>query len=186
MPEHILPAVVGRGSQDHLHLIILTVAIDFIRGADDLLAVGRETCADHETRYVYDSVRVVETGIAKLTTDMTRHGLAKRPEKDVQRIWQPICPTLVQHFDGRVSNLLRRARFNAPLLLATIRNPRYRLPYLTAPKIGSLWVRMLEDTWQEHNLCSLEDVPIPVDVHIARATVRTGVCAVRSQARSRS
>ena len=41
MPEHILPAGVDRGSNEHLHFITLTVAIDYMRNADALWAAEK-------------------------------------------------------------------------------------------------------------------------------------------------
>jgi hypothetical protein len=174
MPEHILPPGVERGSREHLHFITLTVAIDYMRDADKLWAAARQTFADPETRYVFEPARVVETGIAKLTADMSRYRLAKRPHKDVQQIWQAICLTLAQHFDGDVDDLLRQGEFDGPRILNVIRSGRYRFPYLRGAKIGPLWIRMLEDSWQGHHFTGLEKLPIPVDVHIAAATVMTG------------
>lgn len=173
MPEHILPPGVERGSQEHLHFITLTVAIDYMRNADDLWAAGRQTYADPETRYLYNPKRVVEIGIAKLTADMTKHQLAKRRRQDIG-IWQTICLTLVEHFEGEAYTLLQRADFNGPKMLATIRNRKYSFPFLKGAKIGPLWVRMLQDSWQGQYLSGLEELPIPVDIHIAAATVMTG------------
>ena len=173
MPEHILPPGVQRGSREQLHFITLTVAIDYMRDADHLWAAGRETCADPETRYLYDPPQVVQTGATRLSADMGKYGLALRPQKDLS-IWQTICLMLVEHFQGDVLHLLQQARFDAPAVLATIRNPRYRFPYLKGDKIGPLWLRMLEDNWQGHHFTGLGELPIPVDIHIAAATVMAG------------
>jgi len=117
--------------------------------------------------------QVAQTDAEKLIADMKKYGLAKKPRKDAA-IWQTICVTLTRHFDGDVYNLLQRANFNALLMLATVRNSRYQFPYLKGDKIGPLWVRMLEDSWQGRHLDGLDDLPIPVDTHIAAATVMTG------------
>jgi hypothetical protein len=82
--------------------------------------------------------------------------------------------TLVQHFQGDVHNLLQQAGFDARSVLAIIREQRYRFPYLKGNKIGPPWVRMLEDSWQGHHFTGLEQLPIPVDIHTAAATVMTG------------
>jgi hypothetical protein len=55
--------------------------------------------------------------------------------------------------------------------------------YLRGPKIGPLWLRMLRDNVGISRLRNLEKVPIPVDIHVARATLATGV--VRGQFRGR-
>jgi hypothetical protein len=56
-------------------------------------------------------------------------------------------------------------------------------PYLRGPKIGPLWLRMLGDNVGMSQLRNLEKVPIPVDIHVARATLSTGI--VRGRFRGR-
>jgi hypothetical protein len=173
MPEHILPNGVERGTREYLHFITLTVAIDYMRNADALWESSRQTYADPLTRYLYSPSQVVQTDTEKLITDMRKYGLVKKPRKDADT-WQTICASLTRHFDSDAYNLLERAKFDAPLVLATVRNPRYRFPFLKGPKIGPLWVRMLEDSWQGRHLANLDELPIPVDTHIATATVMMG------------
>lgn len=52
-------------------------------------------------------------------------------------------------------------------------------PYLRGDKIGPLWLRMLRVIVGITELKNLDKVPIPVDIHVARATLTTGV--VRGQ-----
>lgn len=48
-------------------------------------------------------------------------------------------------------------------------------PYLRGDKIGPLWLRMLKDNVGINKLWNLDKVPIPVDVHVARATLALGI-----------
>lgn len=48
-----------------------------------------------------------------------------------------------------------------------------RFPYLSGNKIFPLWIRMLHDNIGI-KLNNIDKIPIPVDVHIARATFATG------------
>ncbi len=173
MPAHLLPRGVDRGSRAHLHFVTLTTAINYMRDADALWEASRRTYEAPQTHYLYTPRQVAQTDTDKLIADMKRYRLARKPNKDAD-IWQTICITLTRHFNGDVYNLLERANFDAPLVLATIRDRRYQFPYLKGPKTGSLWIRVLEDRWQGHHLENLDRVPIPVDVHIAAATVMTG------------
>jgi hypothetical protein len=52
-------------------------------------------------------------------------------------------------------------------------------PSLRGDKISPLWIRMLRDNVGITCLKSLDKVPIPVDIHIARATLSLGI--VRGQ-----
>jgi hypothetical protein len=173
MPAHGLPQAVERGSREHLHFVTLTTAINYMRDADALWEASRRTYADPKTRYLYAPRQVAQTDAEKLIADMKRYRLAKKTTKDAG-IWQTICITLTRRFDGDVYNLLERANFDAPLVLAAIRDHRYQFPHLRGPKTSSLWIRVLEDRWQGHHLNNLDKVPIPVDTHTAAATVMTG------------
>lgn len=173
MPEHILPRNTERGSHEHLHFITLTVAIDYQRDADKLWEASRLTFADTQTRYLYNPAAVAQTDFSKIARDMRKYRLSKKEEKDAQ-IWHSVCLTLTRHFDSDVYELLQSVNFNAQAALELIRDPRYNFLYLKGPKIGPLWLRMLEDSWQGHHLEALEKLPVPVDIHIATATVMTG------------
>jgi len=58
-------------------------------------------------------------------------------------------------------------------------NSLYRLPKkctsIRRDKIGSLWLRMLRDNVGIKKLKNLDKVPIPVGIHVARATLAIGV-----------
>lgn len=174
MPEDLAPPGVAAGSEEHLRFITLTVALDYMRDADQLGEAGRRTYADPETRYLFDPVRVSETGLVKLVRDMQRFGLSRKPNQDAHT-WQQVCTTLAVHFEGRVGLLLQEAGFDALRLLALIRRSWSAggFPFLKGPKISLLWVRMLHDN------CGVELhriglVPLPVDVHTAQATLQIG------------
>lgn len=173
VPGHALPQGVQRGGRTHLHFITLTVSINYQRDADSLWKASRKTFADEQTQYLYDPISVVKAGFDKVKVDMQRYNLSRKTTKD-PGIWTHICDTLVKHFDGDVYRLLESTSFNAPKILATLRNRRYVFPYLKGLKIGSQWIRLLENTWQGHHLIDLDHVPIPIDRHIAAASVMTG------------
>ncbi len=180
MPEDIIPPGVVSGSEEHLRLITLTVAIDYMRDADQLWKAARTAFADPATHYLFLPEVVAQTGLIQVSADMQRLGLSRKHQKDAQ-IWQGICTTLVLHFEGQVSTLLGQAHLDALKLLALIRSPRYRngFPNLKGEKIGPLWIRMLHDNCQV-DLDHLGEVPLPVDIHTAQATIQTG-CVRPSQ-----
>jgi hypothetical protein len=174
MPEDLVPAGVEIGSESHLRFITLTVAIDYMRDAGQLWNAARSTYAEAETRYLFDPVAVAQTGMLRLTADLQRYKLSKKHQVDAQT-WQSICVALVRHFDGQVAQLIDRAGGEAPALLELIRSPRFRagFPFLKGAKIGPLWVRMLHDNCGV-KLHKLDQIPLPVDVHTAQATLQLG------------
>jgi hypothetical protein len=175
MPEDMLPEGVEAGSEEHLRFITLTVAIDYQRNADDLWAAARATYADPATRYLFDPPAVAHTGPMTVVEDMHRRRLSKKAEQDA-RIWQTVCTTLTRHFGGTVHGLLESADYSAPAVLRTVQTPPYAngFPFLKGPKIGPLWERMLHDNCGVR-LRRLAEVPLPVDVHTAQASLQTGV-----------
>ena len=172
MPEDALPVRVERGSEAHLRFITLTVAIDYMRDADALWLSGRQTLADPATAWLYEPEAVAAAGIGAVIDAMQVHGLSKKPTQDAQT-WQSVSTTLARHFLGEVGVLLRRARFDAPGLLALLRDRTLvpGFPFLRGPKIGPLWIRMLHDNCAVA-LERLERIPLPVDIHTAAATLQ--------------
>ena len=78
---------------------------------------------------------------------------------------------------------MENCNWDAPLILARLKADSHLMggkrvkdyPYLRGDKIGPLWVRMLRDNVGLNEIRNLDKVPIPVDVHIARATLALGV-----------
>ena len=186
MPEDVMPTGAKRGSLEHLLFITLTVAIDYQRDANTLWTVSRRTFDDPETRYLYDPESLHKTRLNKIVKDMQKHGLSKKPKKD-PNIWRTVGVTFYKKWGGDPRRFLADCRWDSPTILKRLEND-YHLynrrsvadyPYLRGNKIGPLWLRMLRDNVGVKKLKNLEQVPIPVDIHVARATLATGV--VRGQ-----
>lgn len=186
MPEDIIPNNLVGGSLDHVLFITLTVSIDYQRDASSLWESSRKTFDDPETRYLFNPKLLHETSYEKIVKDMQKHKLSKKPKKDA-RIWRTIGITFYKKWKGDPRNFLEAYNWDSNLILKRLRSDAHpyggRLvsdyPYLRGPKIGSLWLRMLRDNVGITQLKNLENVPIPVDIHVARATLTTGV--VRGQ-----
>lgn len=181
MPEDAPPKGVERGSLDHLLFITLTVAIDYQRDAHTLWNAARQTFEDPEVCYLFDPAAVHAAGNAKVVADMQRHRLSKKPGKDA-RIWQQVAISFLKKWGGDPRNFLADCGMSGPVVLARLAADVHKergrnvadYPYLRGPKIGPLWLRMLRDN-VGIDLSDLDAVPIPVDVHVARASFTTGV-----------
>jgi len=186
MPEDIMPKSVVRGSLEHILFITLTVSIDYQRDAPALWNASRKTFEDPETRYLFDPKALHETSPRKIIKDMQKYRLSKKPQKDAY-IWRTVGVTFYKKWSGDPINFLQRCNWDAPTILKQLKKddhlyngrwvPDY--PYLRGDKIGPLWLRMLRDNVGITKLKNLDKVPIPVDIHVARATLTTGV--VRGQ-----
>lgn len=182
MPEDIIPNNVVRGSLDHVFFITLTVSIDYQRDAPSLWESSRKTFDDPETRYLFDPKLLHEAPFRKIVEDMQKYKLSKKPQKDAN-IWRTVGVTFYKKWGGDLRNFLENSNWDSSLILKHLRNDTHLYngklvsdyPYLRGPKIGPLWLRMLRDNVGIAQLRNLEQVPIPVDIHVARATLTTGV-----------
>lgn len=187
MPEDLLPEGLIPGSRDQLNFLTLTISVDYMRDATELWRSARGAWADTTTRYLFDPATVVQTPINNLKADLVNTGVALRPNRD-GNAWATICGTLSRKWTSDVKTFLADCGFDGPTILTRV----YRdgawsdscwspdFPLLRGPKIGPLWVRMLRDN-ALLELSGLEDVPIPVDVHVMRATLCSG--AIRGRFR---
>lgn len=182
MPEDITPNSVERGSLNHIFFITFTVSIDYQRDALSLWESSRKTFDDPETRYLFDPKLLHETPFRKIVEDMQKYKLSKKPQRDAN-IWRRVGVTFYEKWGGDPRNFFQACNWDSLLILRRLWNDKHirsgrqvsDYPYLRGPKIGPLWLRMLRDNVGITQLINLENVPIPVDRHIARATLTTGV-----------
>jgi hypothetical protein len=182
MPEDILPPGMKRGSLEHLLFITLTVAIDYQRDANKLWDVSRKAWQNPNTRYLFNPKLLHETQPRKIAGDMQETGLSKKINKDPY-IWRTVGVTFFKKWRGNPLNFLKKCEWDSLKILDRLKNEQHiynkRLvpdyPYLRGDKIGPLWLRMLRDNVGIDKLKRLDEVPIPVDIHVARATLSTGV-----------
>ncbi|NJE77160.1 hypothetical protein [Thermococcus sp. ES12] len=176
MPEDYPPKGVEIGSREHLLFLTLTVAIDYLRNADALWESARKTFEDPKTQFVFFPERLAEIPlghIEKIKSALTKYKLALRPNRDTN-IWLTIALTLHEEWSDDPRNFLEAMEFDAIKIIGHLTKHRSRYPNLNGEKIRSLWLRMLRDN-AGINLNNLEKVPIPVDVHITRATLSLGI-----------
>jgi hypothetical protein len=175
MPEDILPKGMTKGSREHVLFITFTVAIDYLREADELWESARRTYEDPETRYLFYPEKVYETSFEKIKDDIKKHNLSWRVKNDV-RAWKTLGTTFWEKWKGDPLNFIKDCNDDAELIWTQLQNKKenHYYPKLRGPKIGPLWIRMLRDNIGLE-LKNLDKIPIPVDTHVIRATLATGV-----------
>ena len=181
MPEDIVPKGMTRGSLEHVIFVTLTVAIDYQRDGPALWESSRRSFEDEKTRYLFDPRALHETPLERIVEDMQKHGLSRKPQKDAY-FWRTVGVTFHKKWDGDPRNFLQDCDWDAPTVLKRLKSDshpyagqtKHDYPFLRGPKIGPLWLRMLRDNVgiEPRNL---DEVPIPVDRHVARATLAIGV-----------
>lgn len=182
MPEDIAPVGVLHGSLEHIMFITLTVSIDYQRDADVLWASSRKTYEDTGTQYLFTPEKLHEVPFSKIKCDMQKYKLSKKTEQDPY-IWQTVGITFYKKWQGDPRYFLASCGWDAPIILNRLREDSHiengksvpDFPFLRGDKIGPLWLRMLRDNVGLSQIQNMDKVPIPVDVHVARATLAIGV-----------
>lgn len=172
MPEDAAPKTVEPGSEDHLRFLTFTVSIDYQRPAAQLWEASRLAFETPAGRSLFDPMQVVGMPVELLEGSLKSLKVSRKYGPDA-KTWLAVASVLQDHFDGKVSNLVETCDFDASLILQTIREGTTRIRFLSGKKIGPLWLRMLHDNGGVR-LKGMNDLPIPVDVHIARSTLAIG------------
>lgn len=182
MPEDLVPYNVVSGTFEHIMFITLTVSIDYQRDAISLWNSSRKTFEDAETRYLYDPKALHEARLEKVMEDMNKYGLSKKHKQDAW-IWRTVGVTFYKKWEGNPVKFLEHYGYDAPLILDALKQSTHisngkevtDYPFLRGDKIGPLWIKMLRDNVGIKELKNLDKVPIPVDIHVARASLALGI-----------
>ena len=182
IPEDALPKGVERGSLDHILFITFTVSIDYMRDANSLWEASRKTFEDPLTRYLFQPSELYRKSLQQIIADMQVHKLSKKKTQDAIR-WRKIGITLYEKWDGDPRNFLASCGWDNLVVLRRLQIDSHLenglimhdFPFLKGPKIGPLWLRMLRDNIGITHLNKFDEVPIPVDSHVARATLSLGI-----------
>lgn len=181
VPESRPPADVKIGSYEHIMFITFTVSIDYMRDAAQLWDSARRTWEDEETRWVFYPDKVAKRTMdmnepAELVNALAKHKLSKRRDKDAKKIWGPVALSFNRLFEGDPRKLFADLSYDALEIYCQMckRNSYHKhFPYLSGPKILPLWIRMLH-TEAGIKFKNLDEVPLPMDIHVARSTITTG------------
>lgn len=154
--------------------ITLVVSIDYQRDADQLWEAGRRTFEYRRTRWLFSPQEVVNKSLTEVIAAMRIHKLAKKPVQDAQ-IWFRVSKSFFELYNSNPANLIKECDYDALKIFNKKFDPKFKrsFPFLSGNKIFPLWIRMLHDN-VVINLKNLHRIPIPVDIHIARATFNTG------------
>jgi len=157
--------------QDKLNIITAVVAIDYNRPADLLWKWARSLYDDTNTRWVFNFNMVKSTTRADLSKALQSKGKLRYGNKDVNW-WYDNALILSNEFNGNPKSLFERCEWD----VFDIRDMLEEFYFygLKGPKIFPLWIRMLRDIL-DYEFKYFDKLPIPVDVHIARASFTTGL-----------
>ncbi len=174
LPDDAVKEVIKELRKEELLLVVtFTTALDYMRNAGELWSSSIATVKDQQLRWVFDPTRVVEMGKEELSRALQKYKLAKKKVKDVE-IWHSISQTLSKKYGGSLKNLFEEYDYDVEKMFNDfLKNRKGEFPSLSGVKIFPHWIRSLTDK-VELPFKNVEKLPIPVDVHVARATFTTG------------
>ena len=180
LPEELIPEGAVVGSYDHIMFLTQSVSIDYMRSAQQLWDAARTTWKDDKTRWIFYPQEIVERNLEDLIDAMAKYKLSRKHTKD-PKIWRKVALSFNELFDGDPRNLFEKFNYDALQIFNAMRSQYGKdFPYLAGAtgtsKILSLWIRILHDV-AKVEFKNLHEVPIPVDIHTARATITTGCLA---------
>ena len=183
MPESMVWGDRDRHSLQHILFLTFTVAIDYMRDAHSLWRSALIALDDPETSYLFDPARLARMTDDQVLASMEKHELIGRSGKRDAKFWRTIGTTLWGEYRGDPRVFMADCDWDAPTILRRLRHDRhpagsdtaYDFPLLRGKKIGPLWLRIMRDNAEMTQIKNMDNVPLPVDVHTARATLTTGV-----------
>jgi hypothetical protein len=186
LPDDAASKVAPQLSKEELLLFVtFTTSLDYMRDATQLWDSAVQTLNDEEVRWVFSPKEVVERGVDSLQKALLKHGLAKKKNRDTQ-VWFSIANTLHSLHGGSVSSLLESYGYDAEKMFKDfLKNRKEEFPNLSGTKLFPHWIRSLNDK-VELPFKNLHKLPIPVDVHVARATLTTGCIVGKYKAKGLS
>ncbi len=161
-----------RDGLDRVLLLTQTVSIDYQRDASALWSHAKRLYDDRATKWVFRPGEVANRSEQALRSAMESKGRLRYGTKDV-KWWRENAITWHNEFDGDPRRLFQQAGWHVDRIRQEVARPN-RFKGLRGPKIFPLWLRILADI-EKYRFVGFEDLPIPVDIHIARATFATGI-----------
>jgi hypothetical protein len=182
--EKVRPGGLKTGSRDQLLYIALTSSVDRQRDAIELWAGrAKPTFESASDRWLFDPDKVVHEGIDRVSEELKRLGISQKHANDANA-WYSICEALSTKWGSDPRNFLNACKCHAPTIYSYLRNDKHRsslggrdvqdYPQLRGPKIGPMFLRFLRD-WAHIQLTGMDEMPVPVDSQVLRATLCSGV-----------
>jgi hypothetical protein len=181
--ERNRPNNVAVGSCEHLLFIALTSSVDRQRKAFVLWDQAQKARESQKECYLFDPSEVLQSEFSKVSDDLRRLKISQKHGPDA-RAWYTICETLVIKWHGDLTNFLESSKYHAPTVLdRLIRDHHWSAregrettdyPQLRGPKIARMFLRLLRD-WTPIELTNMDEISIPTDVNVLRATLCAGV-----------
>lgn len=174
LPDDAVREVAKDLDRETLLLVVTyTIALDYMRNAEELWQSSLKTLKDEEVSWVFNPDSVVKRTKEELLKALGKHGLARKKNRDIE-IWYTLSQTLSKKYGGKLSALFEEYSYDVLSMFEDfLKNRKEEFPSLSGMKIFPHWIRSLKEK-VPIPVKRVEELPIPVDVHVARATFTTG------------
>ena len=181
MPEDANPGL-DRGSAENYLFFTLPMALNYQRNSYTLWQSALSTYQDPGTRQIF-SPRLVQTMPLELLAQLlTRYRLALQPNRQPV-IWQTLCASLMELFDGDVRNLFVHCAYSAGRIKAFLLENKKRFPYLSGIKLSNYWLHVMQ-SYTDSTFKDRENISVAPDTHVIQASVKLGVVSPEQAAKS--
>ncbi|SNR77429.1 N-glycosylase/DNA lyase [Desulfurobacterium atlanticum] len=185
LPDDRIKKHIPEDMEKYLAVLSLVTSLDYMRDAAKLWDSAIKTLEDDEISWVFSPSEVKERGKEKLKEALLKHKMAMRKEKDTDTWWH-ISKTVAEDYNGSFLSFFNSFNFEMDKAYETLDSKLWhqKLPNLSGRKIFPHWIRTIKEKIKEIPFKNLEKLPIPVDVHVARATFTTGCITGKYKAKS--
>jgi len=172
MPEDANPELPKASEQNYLYFT-LPMALNYQRNSYKLWEAAQRTYVDQETADVFAPYSVIDMPIELLREKLLKHKVALQPNKHPQ-IWQQLCRTFVQHFDGNVKQFFADNYHSVAEIKAYMNSNKKLFPYLSGMKIANYWLYVMGQ-YTDAQFTDKQNITVAPDTHVIQASVQLGL-----------
>ncbi|MCP4551779.1 MAG: hypothetical protein GY834_07010 [Bacteroidetes bacterium] len=173
MPEDANPGL-PLDCKDNFHFFTLPMALNYQRNSYKLWPAATRTYNNPENKALFDPKEVSKMPTEKLREQLVRNKIALQPNKHVE-IWQKICITLTDYFDGDIRNLFIETDGRVGLIKEIVQVKRKKgFPYLSGEKICNYWLYVMEQ-YTSTLLKERERINVAPDTHVIQSSFKLGL-----------
>ncbi|WP_456426545.1 N-glycosylase/DNA lyase [Desulfurobacterium sp.] len=185
LPDDEIKKVPLKDREKLIAVLSLVTALDYMRDAKKLWESAVETLKDKELQWIFSPKEVVKRGRNELKKALLKHRIAMRKDKDTD-IWWNISQTIAGEFGGSFLSFFDSFNYMVDETYRKIDDKKWheKFPNLSGRKIFPHWIRILKEKVEDLPFENVGKLPIPVDVHVTRATFTTGCITGSYRAKS--
>ncbi|WP_456396443.1 N-glycosylase/DNA lyase [Desulfurobacterium sp.] len=185
LPDDEIKKIPFKDRERLVAVLSLVTALDYMRDAEKLWQSAVETIKDKELQWIFSPKKVIKRGREELKKALLKHKIAIRKDKDTD-IWWNISQTIAGDFDGSFLSFFDSFNYMVDKIYEKLDDRKWheKFPSLSGRKIFPHWIRILKEKVEDLPFENIEKLPIPVDVHVTRATFTTGCITGTYKAKS--